>query len=81
MAECVRYASRCPCFMLLQSWPAWFSAVSAWLLLSLVGFTLDNHKAKVMLAKCATSSDHSYSAENGDQLLQAFRDIAPKILA
>jgi len=32
-----------------------------------------------MLAKCATSSAHNYSAANGDQLKQAFRDIALKI--
>jgi len=44
-----------------------------------VGFQLDNDKAKTMLATCATSSDHNYSAANGDQLKQAFRDIALKI--
>ena len=44
-----------------------------------VGFQLDNDKAKTMLSKCATSTDHNYSADNGDQLKQAFRDIALKI--
>ena len=44
-----------------------------------VGFQIDNDKAKTMLAKCATSSEHNYSAANGDQLKQAFRDIALKI--
>ena len=44
-----------------------------------VGFKLDNDKAKTMLSKCATSADHNYSADNGDQLKQAFRDIALKI--
>ncbi|HXE67873.1 MAG TPA: pilus assembly protein TadG-related protein [Hyphomicrobiaceae bacterium] len=44
-----------------------------------VGFKLDNDKARTMLSKCATSSDHNYSADNGDQLKQAFRDIALKI--
>jgi hypothetical protein len=44
-----------------------------------VGFQIDNDKAKTMLATCATSSDHNYSAANGDQLKQAFRDIALKI--
>jgi len=44
-----------------------------------VGFQIDNDKAKTMLAKCATSSAHNYSAANGDQLKQAFRDIALKI--
>lgn len=44
-----------------------------------VGFQLDNDKAKATLASCATSSDHNYSATNGDQLKQAFRDIALKI--
>ena len=44
-----------------------------------VGFQLDNDKAKTMLSSCATSTDHNYSAANGDQLEQAFRDIALKI--
>ena len=39
----------------------------------------DSDKAKTMLSKCATSTDHNYSADNGDQLKQAFRDIALKI--
>jgi hypothetical protein len=44
-----------------------------------VGFQLDNDEAKTMLSKCATSTDHNYSADNGDQLKRAFRDIALKI--
>jgi len=44
-----------------------------------VGFQLDNDKAKTMLSNCATSTEHNYTANNGDQLKQAFRDIALKI--
>jgi Flp pilus assembly protein TadG len=44
-----------------------------------VGFQLDVQLAKDTLRDCATDSSHFYDASNGEELRQAFRDIALKI--
>jgi hypothetical protein len=45
-----------------------------------VGFELGgNNSALNLLRNCASSTTHFYEAENGEQLKQAFRDIALKI--
>ncbi|KAB2918512.1 MAG: VWA domain-containing protein [Hyphomicrobiaceae bacterium] len=44
-----------------------------------VGFDLHEAKAIETLRRCATDESHFYLAENGDQLRQAYRDIALKI--
>jgi Flp pilus assembly protein TadG len=44
-----------------------------------VGFELHEAKAIETLRRCATDASHFYLAENGTQLLQAYRDIALKI--
>jgi Flp pilus assembly protein TadG len=44
-----------------------------------VGFELPNQTAKDTLKACATSDTHAYDAKNGEELKQAFRDIALKI--
>lgn len=44
-----------------------------------VGFQLDNQLAKDTLLNCATDASHFYDAANGEELRQAFRDIALKI--
>lgn len=41
-----------------------------------IGFALDQSSAIQTLAHCASSSTHAYIARNGDELRQAFRDIA-----
>ncbi len=45
-----------------------------------VGFQLEaGGEAEATMAQCATSTDHLYTATNGEQLRQSFRDIALKI--
>jgi hypothetical protein len=45
-----------------------------------VGFDVaDLTSAKTMMNKCATDSTKVYIADNGEQLKQAFRDIALKL--
>ncbi len=45
-----------------------------------VGFDLGNAQLPIKtLSKCASSADHFYNTTTGDQLRQAFRDIALKI--
>lgn len=45
-----------------------------------VGFQLPNSgQSRDTLRQCATDPDHFYTAESGEQLRQAFRDIALKI--
>ncbi|MGQ0455431.1 MAG: pilus assembly protein TadG-related protein [Hyphomicrobium sp.] len=44
-----------------------------------VGFELPNNAAKATMASCATDATHNYDAKNGDELKQAFRDIALKV--
>ncbi len=44
-----------------------------------VGFDLRERKAIETLSRCATDPEHFYLADNGDQLRQAYRDIALKI--
>lgn len=45
-----------------------------------VGFQLaEGGEAEETLSQCATSPDHAYDADNGQQLRQSFRDIALKI--
>jgi hypothetical protein len=45
-----------------------------------IGFKLDDPRAENVLRECATSALTFYRAENGDQLLQAFRQIAEDLL-
>lgn len=44
-----------------------------------VGFELTENDAKKTMAKCASSKQHAYLAENGSDLRLAFRDIAMSI--
>ena len=45
-----------------------------------VGFDLGGNQTAIdTLSGCATNSSKFYNADNGDQLKQAFRDIALKI--
>jgi hypothetical protein len=44
-----------------------------------VGFQLDSAGGIAMLKSCATDDSHFYQAATGDELKQAFRDIALKI--
>jgi Flp pilus assembly protein TadG len=46
-----------------------------------VGFALTEPSAINLLAQCATDATHSYLASSGNELRQAFRDIAAKIVA
>jgi Mg-chelatase subunit ChlD len=44
-----------------------------------VGFDLGSNETAIeTLRSCATDPDHAYLANNGDELKQAFRDIALK---
>jgi hypothetical protein len=44
-----------------------------------VGFQLDTDLAKQTMLNCATDSSYAYNAGDGEELRQAFRDIALKI--
>jgi hypothetical protein len=45
-----------------------------------IGFKLDDRRAETILRECASSALTFYRAENGDQLRQAFRQIAEDLL-
>jgi hypothetical protein len=45
-----------------------------------VGFMLDDASAEAVMRDCATSLGTFYRAENGNQLRQAFRDIAEDLM-
>jgi hypothetical protein len=45
-----------------------------------IGFKLDDPRAENVLRDCASSAVTFYRAENGDQLRQAFRQIAEDLL-
>jgi Flp pilus assembly protein TadG len=45
-----------------------------------IGFKLDDPRAETILRECASSALAFYRAENGDQLRQAFRQIAEDLL-
>jgi hypothetical protein len=44
-----------------------------------VGFQLDTQLAKTTMLNCATDPSYAYNAGDGEELRQAFRDIALKI--
>jgi hypothetical protein len=44
-----------------------------------VGFQLDTQLAKDTMLACATDASYAYNAGDGEELRQAFRDIALKI--
>ena len=47
-----------------------------------IGFNIvDDQRARDLMSSCATDASHAYQASTGDELQQAFRDIAAKISA
>jgi hypothetical protein len=47
-----------------------------------IGFNIvDDQRARDLMSSCATDALHAYQASTGDELQQAFRDIAAKISA
>jgi hypothetical protein len=46
-----------------------------------VGFALKEQSAINLMGQCATDATHAYLASDGEELRQAFRDIAAKIVS